>query len=362
LIELLVVISIIAVLIALLLPAVQAAREAARRAQCVNSLKQIGIALHNYHSAVNSFPIGEAFALSSPGSYGGNPWSPHALMLGYLEQQTVYNATNFCYAPAQNISTYAHAANATILDFRVSTFLCPSDGLGATSIVNSAGATYFFDCNYVGSTGTTIEAISPSNAQGVTIQATTGLFGFDDVKLHNVPVYGVVHVTDGTSNTIAFSEHLVGGGAAQATEMRRTSFEGVTAVGNVAALDPWTLFSQVQSALAGCSTFASQAMISQNGVATNGGVTWQTGYLGATLFNTIAPPNGSQYPWGSCEAETGQAFAHAGFINATSNHPGGANFCFADGSVHFLKSSLNIQTYWSLGTRADGEVISSDSY
>src|SRR5262249_30731332 len=91
LIELLVVIAIIAVLIALLLPAVQAAREAARRAQCVNNLKQIGLAMHNYHDVVGTFPPG---AIADPG-WGGTWWNWPAFILPGMEQSTIYNAINF---------------------------------------------------------------------------------------------------------------------------------------------------------------------------------------------------------------------------------------------------------------------------
>src|SRR6186997_3302889 len=100
LIELLVVIAIIAVLIALLLPAVQAAREAARRAQCVNNLKQIGLALHNYHASYNSFPSGATVGYQDPGVEDGwINWSVHAALLPYLEMTPLYNAINFSYSP-----------------------------------------------------------------------------------------------------------------------------------------------------------------------------------------------------------------------------------------------------------------------
>jgi prepilin-type N-terminal cleavage/methylation domain-containing protein len=106
LIELLVVIAIIAVLIALLLPAVQSAREAARRSQCVNNLKQIGLALHNYHSTFDTFPMGVSASNNTWNSSNGcsaqvtwNGWSVHALMLPYLEAVPIYNAINFSYDP-----------------------------------------------------------------------------------------------------------------------------------------------------------------------------------------------------------------------------------------------------------------------
>jgi prepilin-type N-terminal cleavage/methylation domain-containing protein/prepilin-type processing-associated H-X9-DG protein len=359
LIELLVVIAIIAILIALLLPAVQAAREAARRLQCVNNLKQLGLALQNYHSSVGSFPIGQSWGITATaGTYAGNPWSAHSQMLSFLEQGTVYNAINFVWAPATS-GNQAFFTNSTVLFTQISAFICPSDGLSPTIV---AAGNLNFNCNYQGSVGTTIEAIATTANQSVSIQQTTGIFGFDDPKLHGVPVYSMASVLDGSSNTIAFSEHLVGGGIATATDPRRFSFEGVTQVASVVAQDPGAILPQVLQALSSCSTFAAQNLNSSGAGDADGGVDCWAGFMGATLFNTITPPNNPQYAWASCESTAGIQFAHAGIVNVTSNHSGGANYCFVDGSVHFLKSSMSVQTYWSLGTRADGEVIDASSY
>ena len=137
LIELLVVIAIISVLMALLLPAVQAAREAARRAQCVNNLKQLGIALHGYHAAIGCFPVGflypsgNVLSDSSPQQYR---WSALAQMASYLEQASLYNSLNFdfpiAHQPASGASSAFwpyYPANATTMGTRVAFFLCPSD-------------------------------------------------------------------------------------------------------------------------------------------------------------------------------------------------------------------------------------------
>ena len=365
LIELLVVIAIIAVLIALLLRAVQAAREAARRASCVNSLKQMGLALQNYHGSYNTFPLGCVAAITATaGNYAGNPWSAHAQMLGYLEQQVAFNAINFIWAPAQS-ANYAGAVHSTLLNIRINAFLCPSDGLAPTYVPST---NFYFNCNYVGSIGTTIETLSASNPNIGSQQQTTGIFGLDSATAHNAPAYGIASVTDGTSNTIAYSEHLVGGGTTNYNDPRRLSLGGVSALSGIEpTYDASTVSKQVISGLGACAAAATAAMKSQTGGNTNAGATWLAGLMGATLFNTVAPPSNPQYAYSSCESDTTNAGAangpeQGGFICANSNHPGGANFALCDGSVRFLKSTISLQTYWALGTKANGEVIDASSY
>src|SRR4051812_16418567 len=148
LIELLVVIAIIGVLIALLLPAVQSAREAARRAQCTNNLKQIGLALHNYHSTLDCFPPGEL----APSNGNWQYWSALAMAAPYMEGNALFNAMNFMsFSPA-------NAENATIYNTKVNSFLCPSDGIHDASI----------QCNYRACTGTYAKIQGPGpNGQGV---------------------------------------------------------------------------------------------------------------------------------------------------------------------------------------------------
>jgi len=122
-------------------------------------------------------------------------------------------------------------------------------------------------------------------------------------------------------------------------------------------------YSAVITDLQLCATALQNQGSQTNGLTNNKGFRWAEDMGGMSNFNTIVPPNSTTYPFAWCQMNTTNGNASDGlYQNATSNHPGGCNYLFADGSVHFLKSSLGMKTYWALGTKAGGEVISSDSY
>jgi len=361
LIELLVVIAIIAVLIALLLPAVQSAREAARRAQCTNNLKQIGLAIHNYHTASNTFPPGAAASRNPLNILDGpqNPcinwmgWSAHGLLLSYMEGTPIYNAINFDFDP---ISWPSYPFNSTLVNTRLATFLCPSDG--------NAGKT--FHNSYYASVGTTTLAAGDTwaNLSTCTGGRGTGLFYYGQG-------YGIAEITDGSSNTVAFSEGLVGSG----NEFAQKWITGVNVDGlGPAVYDVWQTLNPpgslppgptMAAVLQRCSEVFATARPNQ-GLASNRGWYWAWGAEAMTLFNTIVPPSSTQYTWGQCRfgCQPCGTYSsdHSNIVNATSNHPGGCNVLLGDGSVRFIKSSIGMNIWWALGTRAGGEVISADSY
>ena len=344
LIELLVVIAIIAVLIALLLPAVQAAREAARRSQCVNNLKQLGLAAQNYHSATGSFPLGSAtvYDADTPGknftSWG--TWSAQAMMTPYLEQNAVFNAMNFSLTCWTGWA-YGGYANSTAFSTKLNVFICPSDGTKQSSwgepMLN----------NYHGSLGVSTDPWAASS---------TGIFA-------NKIAYEMANIKDGTSNTIAFAEALVG--YDQPATIKSRSGVSITGQNGARALNPITVING-QMTLQPAAVTALQAC---NAAYTAGTTTWNRGWRwgasspGLSLFNCVVTPNSTKYPWSACRTDcTGCGVDFSDYQVATSSHSGGVNVAFADGSVHFIKDSINPVTWWSLGTREGAETISSDAY
>jgi len=358
LIELLVVIAIIAVLIGLLLPAVQAAREAARRAQCVNNLKQLGLALHNYHSAISAFPPGIVTAPHGDPGYASAPlsgwtaWSPQAMLLPYLEQAPLYNAANFNWACCF-WGGIPDAVNSTVYLTRIAPFLCPSDAQAGREHINS----------YVASLGSSSRRY---DAEGTGI--TNGIFQVYDINTRASSV-SIAAATDGTSNTIAFGEALVGD-FGKLNNYRGNGMTGVPRVTTLSQLNPMNNPAGILAGLQACNAFWQGTSIlgnpsnyNRSGLKQYLGQVWALGERGYTLFNTVVPPNSPQYPWRTCGMTCAGCSPEGSEIsNANSNHPGGANFAFADGSVKFIKTTINMQIYWGLGSRDGGEVISADSY
>jgi prepilin-type N-terminal cleavage/methylation domain-containing protein/prepilin-type processing-associated H-X9-DG protein len=337
LIELLVVIAIIAVLISLLLPAVQSAREAARRAQCVNNLKQLALATHNYIDANGVFPIG-TFKKSLNPDGSAPPGDPaakkcsgrheHSILvrlLPYYEQAQLYNAFN-------NAGHYSDIPNATVQSTGVATLWCPSDpsvatidftdfsyGMRFTSYKGNAGTWFtpgrFQDADCVGSLYSTL------------IGQANGIYNFYSRT-------SIASVTDGTSNTMLMGE---------------------------AAWGKLNHGDQV------CWAW------------------WDSGNYGDSLYTTLYPLN----PFNKTGDPTAFGINTDLYVSAASSfHPGGSNFAFCDGSVRFIKDSIqqppalpnglpqnitvdanNVYTivkqlsvYQSLSTRNGGEVISADAY
>ncbi len=346
LIELLVVIAIIGVLIALLLPAVQAAREAARRAQCTNNLKQIGLAIHNYHSVHDTFPMGASRTYSVPGTiYGWNNWSAQALMLPFMEQQALYNAANFNLAVWHASRTPAgYYGNLTVFNTRVSAFLCPSDGRAGVSNTNS----------YQASVGPTTLGSGMGNDAG-TGQGSMGLFTF-----HHC--YGVRDCTDGTSNTVAFSEVATGNQLSN-NPQARNGIVGVSAPSGSVTLNAYSNAPAVLQFIQICDTTWKSGTPTSN-FKNSLGTRWAMGSPSWTMFCTIVPPNSrSPQTWGSCRNGcAGCGTDGSQIVNASSLHSGGVNTAMGDGSVRFTKSSIQQRIWWGLGTRAGGEVISADQY
>jgi prepilin-type N-terminal cleavage/methylation domain-containing protein/prepilin-type processing-associated H-X9-DG protein len=356
LIELLVVITIIAVLIALLLPAVQAAREAARRAQCSNNLKQIGLALHNYHSTNDCFPPGALLAwnVGSRKFSADEDFSAHARLLAFMEQQPLYNAANFgisCFNDAASVHI-----NGTVVAARLNSFLCPSCPSPGWNLLDTSLAAPAPGNNYFASVGSGMEYSGQQTAN-----PPNGIFQHIETTGQ---VVAISQVSDGTSNTVAFGEWKTGTGlATTVTPDRDIVFVGQLPAGVSRATagtelppDP-TLVAGLPAWLNLCAAGLTTA---PRGVKTPSlGQSWALGHFGWSMGNLLLPPN-SKSP--NCSTNGANTLEAPGAFGLRSFHPGGANVLMCDGSVRFLKDSTNQQTIWALGSRAGGEVLDASSY
>ena len=359
LIELLVVIAIIAVLIALLLPAVQSAREAARRAQCINNMKQIGLALHNYHSTANSFPgVYGARNVNNPSEIRGTwgAWSAQSLMLPYMEQTAIYNSCNFSLANRDNGA--GQLQNQTAVGVRINNLLCPSSPLpsGNDGPYRKPGNNYF------ASVGASLAFNADPYNNMPSSAYPNGLF------MINGPSIGIANIQDGTSNTIAFGEWRTG----DFDTSRLSIPQDVINLRSAPAGSGWGspnwnyppgLQTNFQAWLNQCAGAAKGSIVGTDLWKTNMsylGQSWHQGMFGWTMGNVLLAPNPSFPNCRTCSWDGD--WDCEGMYGLSSFHPGGGNVLLADGSVRFIKSSTSMSTMWKLGTRSNGEVVSSDAY
>ncbi len=337
LVELLVVIAIIGILLALLLPAIQAAREAARRMNCSNNLKQITLALHNFHNSHERFPIG-APVRTCPGyediSGWQYRWGPLAMLTPYMEQFSVYDALNL------DVPLYGHTGSSFGGGFgvhpdnqgpvrqEIAFFYCPSDR--GQKIEPEFGATNYMACWGRGA----------PTATGTAVQDTDGLF----TRQHALRFADIL---DGTSNTAAFSESL----------LPADGFYSETPSLN---LPTYTLTAEnkdvvMVSASSRSDPFLSEEFCTQYGESvardTLRGRRWVDGFVWYTAYYHWWGPN-SHIP-DCAKAQPMRAL----WQMARSRHPGGVNVGFVDGSVRFMDEAIDRDTWRVLGARNSGEVL-----
>jgi prepilin-type N-terminal cleavage/methylation domain-containing protein/prepilin-type processing-associated H-X9-DG protein len=378
LIELLVVIAIIAVLIALLLPAVQMAREAARKTQCRNNLKQIGLAVHNYHDNFNAFPplFGWSLGGGLDATGGWTDWNVHeggpstkVFLLPYLDELNLYNRTNFSFArgpdnPYQQRNGFAPSewavsplekTNYTVCTEQLETLLCPSDAnpgmLGWPSADWSGTGKVSGKCNYGINMGV------PRYYTGWQTNGPAYVHGHgapnNDQGVNN-PMRNLRHVTDGTANTALYSEYVKcrSDGGFDQNKPKQNIYNWIDMVTTPANDQGLEQLSQI------CELRGTPGdpvgTPGDSGRTFERGMAWAWGFMFTSdSYHHVSTPNKK-----SCFV--GGDWSHDGFMTASSNHPGGVNMLFCDGTVRFINDNIDGKTYRSLGTRELGEPVEID--
>jgi len=339
LVELLVVIAIIGILVALLLPAVQAAREAARRSQCVNNLKQIALAMHTYHDTNQVFPITYGWGSNAGGAY--QAYSEKVRLLPYLERKGEYDSWNQNHTIPDFYPGYTHGVwdpwwggNPQCFSGRLPVFNCPSQ----PNDLNGGKANFTYSINH----GTS--HFPPHNVTGQAM-AREGLhngvaayvFSWDDPGWNDSAVK-MAAITDGTSNTAAYSEFVI---------QNPQITNGSTIIKKELRQQVWTWAS-------GNSTQeVRQSCLTQTGLSGRPdmrGRSWSWAFLGnGGPYNHTMMPNEK-----SCQSYEGD-WRGSNLLSASSEHTGGVNVAAADASVKFVTGNVDPQVWWAFGTRNGGE-------
>ncbi|MDR3110198.1 MAG: DUF1559 domain-containing protein [Planctomycetaceae bacterium] len=319
LVELLVVIAIIGVLIALLLPAVQAAREAARRMQCTNQLKQFGIALHNYHDTSGSFPAGNSRIANTTADKAWDHFTPLLMLMPFYEQNAVYELA------LQN--PVDPSGGTPWGDRLLAPLLCPSESFA----MNAWGrANYLFslgDWPDKRNDGTDAAPAIPNNRGAFVLCYGNNKKPSETGSVFMAKWHGMNSLSDGTSNTLVFSERCV--------SSRRNTIRGAYAL-NVASVGN-TVGGGAAVVPKGCADlrdgkgYKTTVSIQKDD---HFGTRWGDGQTPSS-FATILPPNSP-----SCNG-AGLDYASRGLMSASSYHSGGVNGTIGDGSVRFISETIN---------------------
>lgn len=320
LVELLVVIAIVGILIALLLPAVQAAREAARRSDCLNRLRQLGVATLNYEATHRKLPVGRVIP---------DAWGVHVRLLPYLEEINVYSIVDFGDAVAKNDARLEH----------LSVFMCPSDTEDRLDDNPTDDQDGWGRNSYRGNAGSDVGRMTGPGTLAQQIEQNNGLFVTNrEIRFRQV--------TDGTANTTMFSERVRGDGDFARIEEASDWFK---------IPESNTTADQVANACLGLNI---TKMNTQQMQFPRGGRNWPLGNYVPSRYNHILPPNHR-----SCARNDSGALGaknvnnKGGATTATSWHNGGVNTVRADGSGHFETSEIDVAVWRTLGSRDGGEAL-----